>query len=34
LDLKEENSKDTPTQTYLNNSYNQSSLNSGIDIRA
>ncbi len=35
LDLKEEKEKDEPTQTYLNNSYNQSfNLNSGIDIRA
>lgn len=35
LDLKEEKEKDQPTQTYLNNSYNQSfNLNSGIDIRA
>lgn len=33
LDLKEENDKkDMPTQTYINNSYNQS-INSGIDIR-
>ena len=35
LDLKEEKENDKPTQTYLNNSYNQSfNLSSGIDIRA
>ena len=36
LDLKDENeSKDKPTQTYINNSYNQNiSLTSGINIRA
>jgi hypothetical protein len=35
LDMKEESKKDEkPTQTYLNNSYNQSlNLSSGIDIR-
>jgi len=34
LDLKDENdSKDKPTQLYMNNSYNQI-INSGIDIRA
>ena len=33
LDLKEEKQKDEPTQTYLNNSYNQSFSSSGIDIR-
>ena len=36
LDLKDENeSKNKPTQTYINNSYNQNiNLTSGIDIRA
>ena len=36
LDLKDENeSKNKPTQTYINNSYNKNiNLTSGIDIRA
>ena len=35
LDLKEENkSLEEPAQVYMNNSYNQTIINSGIDIRA
>jgi hypothetical protein len=35
LDLKEENqSSEKPAQVYMNNSYNQTTINSGIDIRA
>lgn len=33
LDMKDEKEKETPSQVYLNNSYNQT-INSGIDIRA
>jgi hypothetical protein len=34
LDLKEESqSKEEPTQIYINNSYNQTTINSAIDIR-
>ncbi|MDZ7818296.1 MAG: flagellar hook-length control protein FliK [Aliarcobacter sp.] len=35
LDLKEEkSSQEEPTQVYMNNSYNQTTINSSIDIRA
>ncbi|MBU0925512.1 hypothetical protein KKG81_11535 [bacterium] len=35
LDLKEENqSSEKPAQVYMNNRYNQTTINSGIDIRA